>query len=182
MRLWLTPTQTNILVQQAVDDAPRETCGLLAGLGERVQEIVPLPNSAVDPLHHYRLNDQAYSTALFRLQAKNLTVVGFYHSHPKGDPIPSVEDIQDAHYPDTPYLIIGLRNGESRLAAWRIRYGQVVPVEIYVGEEAPPPEEGTLSMAQKRAIILSAIIVFVFMIILSLSLLPPAPMIVTPVP
>jgi proteasome lid subunit RPN8/RPN11 len=182
MRLWLTPEQTNILVQYAAEATPREVCGLLAGMGERVVEIVALPNTAGEPLHHYRMDDAAYSRAMFQLQKRQLTVIGFYHSHPSSEPIPSSKDIRQAHYPDTPFLIVGLHGQQARLAAWNIRYGQVSPVEIYVGLEAPPPDEDLLSPAQKTAIILSAIIAFVFLIVLSLSLLPPAPIIVTPHP
>jgi proteasome lid subunit RPN8/RPN11 len=182
MRLWLTPEQTTTLVQYAREVAPHEACGLLAGRGEQVHEVISLPNSAAEPLHHYRIEDAAYSRTLFQLQKQRLSVIGFYHSHPESDPIPSSDDIRQAHYPDTPFLIVGLHQRESQLAAWNIHYGQVTPVEIYVGLQAPPPEEEPLSRTQKTAIILSAIIAFVFMILLSLSLLPPAPIIVTPFP
>lgn len=182
MRLWLTPEQTSQLARYAQTAAPDEACGLLAGTGEQIREVVSLPNIAPTPRYHYRIDDEAYSKTLFRLQKSGMTVIGFYHSHPTGDPIPSTEDIRQALYPDTPYLIIGLRQGEPRMAAWRIRYGEVIPVEVYVGSEAPPAEEGKLTTAQKTAILLSAIIAFVFMIILSLSLLPPAPIIPKPFP
>ncbi len=182
LRLWLKPTQIQELVRSAQKAYPQEACGLLVGIGEEVREVIALPNIARNPEHHYRMDDRAYGNAIFQVQKRVLSVIGFYHSHPNSDPIPSQEDIRDANYPETPYLIIGLRHPDSELAAWQIRYGQVTPVEIHVSTEAPAPQTEPLSQAQKRAIILSAIIAFAFMIILSLSLLPPAPIIITPVP
>jgi proteasome lid subunit RPN8/RPN11 len=182
MRLWMTPEQTHQLVEYARAERPAEACGLLVGSGEQVHEIIPLRNIAQNPAHHYRIDDEAYGRAFFQAQKRGLAVIAFYHSHPTGDPMPSDEDIRQAYYPDIPYVIIGLRQGRTRLAAWQMRCGQVNPVEVIINLEAPPPAEAPLSRAQKTAIILSAIIVFAFMIILSLSLLPPAPIIVTPVP
>ncbi|MFN8560671.1 MAG: hypothetical protein U0703_03335 [Anaerolineae bacterium] len=69
-----------------------------------------------------------------------------------------------------------MKGGEARLSAWSMRYGQVTPVTVHVGDEQPP-ETRTLSTAQKIAILVSAVIALILMIVLSLSLLPPAPII-----
>lgn len=74
-------------------------------------------------------------------------------------------------------MIAGLRNGEARLAAWSIKREQVKPIKLIVSAEKPVIEATQLSIVQKRAIIASAIIAFIFMLVLSLSLLPPAPII-----
>jgi [CysO sulfur-carrier protein]-S-L-cysteine hydrolase len=179
MRLWMTPTQAEMIARQAFDHRLEEVCGIIAGVGEQVREIIPIQNAASDPAHFFRLDDRSFTQALFDIERAGLSLIGIYHSHPNGDPIPSQTDIQQANYPDTAYLIVGLWNGEPRLAAWQIRPGEVDRIELHVSTQAPPPQQ-KLSKAEKTAIILAALIAFAFMLILSLSLLPPAPIIVTP--
>lgn len=179
MRLWLTHEQIHQLVELAAAGAPREVCGLLAGDSERVTRIMPLPNAAADPQRSYHIDDQALTQTLFQLQRDKLRLHAFFHSHPVGQPIPSETDKRQATYPDIPYLIIGLYP-EPQLAAWLLRRTEATPVEIHVGDHRPLPIPAPLSAAEKRAIVLAALIAFLFVIALSLALLPPAPIIVTP--
>ncbi len=174
--MWLTPEQAQTIVAHARSEAPREACGIIAGQKDRAVEIIPIPNTAAEPLHTYYMDERRLVETLASLSARHLDLVGFYHSHPHSDPIPSPTDIKQAAYPDTPYLIIGLKGMEARLAAWTMRFGQVSEVPLHVGTDAPPPTSA-LSNAQKIAILLSALIAFILVIVLSLSLLPPAPQI-----
>lgn len=171
--LWLTEAQARAIVDHALAEAPREACGILAGTGNRVIEILPIANIAVDPHSTYYMDERQFTNTLLTLEARGLSLLGFYHSHPTGDPIPSHIDVHHATYPDTPYMIVGLR-GQPRIAAWRMSYGQVTPVPLYVGWNPPQPHP-VMTTAQKVAIMLSALIAVTLMIMLSLSLLPPAP-------
>jgi proteasome lid subunit RPN8/RPN11 len=181
--LWLTNAQSESIVQHALRDTPHEACGILAGSRERVERIIPVANVAPDPQHHFRLDDQALANWLFTLPREGLSIVGFYHSHPNGHPIPSQTDIQQAAYPDLMWLIVGLKGGQPRLAAWHIHMGEVMPVDIHIGNQPPEMDNRqTLSPAQKVAIVLSMLIAFIFMLVLSLSLLPPAPIVVNGTP
>jgi [CysO sulfur-carrier protein]-S-L-cysteine hydrolase len=179
MRLWMTPTQAEMIARQALDHRLEEVCGIIAGIGEQAQRIIPIENAASDPTHFFQLDERSFTQAMFDIERAGLSLIGIYHSHPNSDPIPSQTDIQQANYPDTAYLIVGLRHGEPRLAAWQIRPGEVNRIDIHISMQAPSPQQ-TLSKAEKTAIILAALIAFAFMLILSLSLLPPAPIIVTP--
>ncbi|MCB9451700.1 MAG: M67 family metallopeptidase [Anaerolineaceae bacterium] len=175
-RLWLPSALAQVLVQHARAAAPQEACGIIAGQGEQAQRVIPVANSATDPTHFYRMDDRELTQVLFTLEQEHLTLLGFYHSHPAGDPIPSPTDIREAHYLRTPYLIVGLRHAEPRLAAWEINHGDVLPVELVVGDTPPPPiENHTLSPAQRMAVIVSLILAFMVVIAISLALLPPAP-------
>ncbi|MEO8608999.1 MAG: M67 family metallopeptidase [Chloroflexota bacterium] len=182
MRLWLTPTQAESIGRFALDGRPEEVCGIIGGIGERAKQIVSIENSSPDPQRHFRLDDQAFAKAMFELEHNGLSLIGIYHSHPNGNPIPSQEDIQQSNYPSTACVIVGLRDGEPRLAAWEILPGRVNTVDLHVGINAPEPADSELSNAQKTAIILAAIIAVAFLLIVSISLLPPAPVIVTPLP
>ncbi len=168
------------MVDHAQDEYPHEACGVIGGVDDKALTIVPLSNISPEPQHHYHIDDTGLTTTLFDLQNKGWSLIGFYHSHPTGDPIPSPTDIQQATYPNTPYVIIGLRQRDDpSIAAWEMTYGKVTPVELNIGTLQPNPSDAVrgLSSAQRVAIILGAAVAFIFMIILSVTLLPPAPII-----
>jgi proteasome lid subunit RPN8/RPN11 len=177
--LWLTYAQIRVVCEIAQADAPHETCGLIGGVEIngvlRAVEIVATPNTALDPRHHYSVDGSALVQTMMDFEAKGLSLVGIYHSHPFGEPSPSQEDVRTAYYPDTPYLIVGVKpNHNPSLAAWNFHHGEVDRVELHIGDDPPAPPD-VLSSAQKVAILMSALIAIAFMILLSLSLLPPAP-------
>lgn len=174
-RLWLPEGLARQIIQHAQTEQPREVCGIIGGSGEQARMVIPTANTANDPLREYRIDDQALAASMRMIDKSSLSLIGFYHSHPDSDPIPSPTDIAQATYPQTIYLIVGLGGREPKLAAWEMNYGQVVPVEVYVSNQSPVIYEDPLSNAQKTAIVLSALIAFVFMLLLSVTLLPPAP-------
>jgi proteasome lid subunit RPN8/RPN11 len=175
--LWLQPSQADQLVEQAQADLPREICGLIGGLRlgsiDQAVEIIPVPNSAHDPERTYRMDERALAAALTGLEKRGLTLVGIYHSHPQGDPVPSRQDIREAAYPDTAYLIIGMKSDVPRLAAWTINYGAVEHIELHISNT--PPSQIASSRAASAAVLIAGLIGFIFLIMVSLSLLPPAP-------
>lgn len=178
MNLWLSEDQARTIIRHALDASPREACGLIAGIGSRAERIIPIPNHAADPLHFFGMEQAALVRAMFDIQRAGLALIGIYHSHPRGNAIPSLTDIQRCAYPDTAYLIVGLGRKHPELAAWNIRNGSVERIELYIGLYPPPESDGPpLTQAQKTAIIVGAVVAFAFMIVLSLSLLPPAPII-----
>lgn len=175
MTLWLTDEQAQAIVHHVRGELPQEACGLLAGRAGRIERIIPAANAATDPLRYYKIDDKALVQAMFEIERSGLTLAGIYHSHPNSDPIPSQTDIAQAAYPDVVYLIVGLRAGTPRLSGWYIRRHEVEPVRLHIGASPPEQQPSTLSKSHKAAILISMIVAFVFMIVLSLSLLPPAP-------
>jgi len=177
MHLWLKPALAQEIVGYAREAQPNECCGVIFGTGETAVQIISIPNIASEPKYNYHMDENALAKALYQAEHSQLEVIGFYHSHPRTEPIPSPVDTRLANYPDVAYVIVGLKNGEAHLAAWSIKRDQVMPIELVVSANKPIIENKQLSIVQKRAIIASAIIAFIFMLVLSLSLLPPAPII-----
>jgi proteasome lid subunit RPN8/RPN11 len=183
MRLWLTEAQVHTIVQHATADSPREACGIIAGSGEQAQRVIALENAASDPLHFYQMDNVEFEQAVRACRNDGLSLIGIYHSHPRGEPILSPTDIEQAPPLAVAHVLIGLRHSQPRLAAWSIHHHQVERVDVHVGNEPPTwVDDLPLSRAQKAAIITSAIIAFILVLIISLSLLPPAPIIVTATP
>jgi proteasome lid subunit RPN8/RPN11 len=177
MHLWLKPALAQEIVTFAREAQPNECCGVILGTGEAAVQIISIPNIASEPKYNYHMDEKALAKVLYQAEHTQLEVIGFYHSHPRTEPIPSPTDTRLANYPDVAYVIVGLQNGEAYLAAWSIKRNQVRPIKLVVSEDKPALETTPLSIVQKRAIIASAIIAFIFMLVLSLSLLPPAPII-----
>lgn len=183
MPLFLTRTQARQMSDHARRERPREACGLIAGDGDKVRVILPLNNVHADPARHFSPAPADLLAALKRFDAQGLTLLGIYHSHPKGDPIPSAEDVREArqHYPHIAHLIVGLRGGEARLSAWHISAWGVEQVAL-VFAKRHHEREPALSNAQQRAVILMTVLVVLVMLALSVALLPPAPDLPLPTP
>ena len=79
-------------------ESPLEACGLLAGAGNRVEEVLSLINAAHSPVR-FRIKPQAQYDAFHWMEANGLDLVGIYHSHPDGPDTVSVSDIAESAYP-----------------------------------------------------------------------------------
>ena len=83
------------LLAEAASAAPAECCGLLLG-GESIAEARPAANVAADPLRHFEIDPQALISAHRAARAGWAKVLGYYHSHPSGHPVPSATDCDHA--------------------------------------------------------------------------------------
>jgi desampylase len=83
------------LIAEAAKAAPAESCGLLLG-GERIVEARPAANVAADPLRHFEIDPAALIAAHRAAREGGLPIIGYYHSHPTGHPVPSATDCEHA--------------------------------------------------------------------------------------
>lgn len=174
--IYLDETQLKTLTRHAAEGKPNEVCGLLAGVGAQVKQIIPIPNISEYPEVRYYMNPSQLVKHLASLEEQGLSLVGFYHSHPAGEPIPSTTDIEQANYPGTAHVIIGLKHDNPVIAAWHINQGRVDRIPIHTDAYASDKlDDGDLSRARKIAILSSIVITAVLLVMLSLYLLPPAP-------
>ena len=120
-------TALDLVLAQARRHAPLECCGLLLGTAHQVEEAYPARN-ALASRTRYRVEPADHFAALRRARDVGLAVVGAYHSHPAGAPIPSPRDVREANDPDLLHLIVGLPEGALR--AYRLAEGNFHPVEL----------------------------------------------------
>lgn len=83
------------MVAESASAAPAECCGLLLG-GETIERAVPAANVAADPLRHFEIDPQALISAHRAARGGGPRVLGYYHSHPSGHPVPSATDCAHA--------------------------------------------------------------------------------------
>ncbi|WP_145046051.1 Mov34/MPN/PAD-1 family protein [Paenibacillus xylanexedens] len=85
-------------VEQEISDymfhsLPQEACGVVLGEaaagGIRISRFQPIRNVAPDPLHHFQLEQAEWIRYIFQ----EPTLIGIFHSHPRTEPLPSLEDI-----------------------------------------------------------------------------------------
>lgn len=114
---------------------PYECCGVLVGCrsgsGQTdVLDVWLVRNMAVDRRRRFRIAPEDLISAQRRARSRGLRVVGYFHSHPEGRPIPSDLDV-DLAWPELSYLIFEVQQGRSRGArCWRVEEGRAIKEKI----------------------------------------------------
>jgi proteasome lid subunit RPN8/RPN11 len=102
------------LVAEAARAAPAECCGLLLGDGAIV-EARPAANVAEDRLRHFEIDPAALIAAHRAARHGGLPIMGYYHSHPTGHPVPSATDCEHSGGDGSIWAIIA----DGVVAFWR---------------------------------------------------------------
>ena len=103
------------LVAAAARAAPAECCGLLLGRAGRISEARAATNVAADPLHRFEIDPAALLAAHRAARSGGPELLGYYHSHPAGHPVPSATDCEHASGDQRAWAIVA--GGE--VAFWR---------------------------------------------------------------
>ncbi|MDB5663367.1 MAG: hypothetical protein JWN59_1705 [Sphingomonas bacterium] len=116
------------IVALAAERPDEEVCGLLFGNPARILSAEPTPNVSARPADSFEIAPQALFAAIRAERAGGPRLIGHYHSHPRGRPVPSARDAAAAE-PGRLWLIVG--GGEARL--WLAEYAgrfTAVPLDI----------------------------------------------------
>ena len=116
------------LLDEAARAAPNECCGLLLGCKGRVTEARPAANVAGDQLRRFEIDPAALLTAHKQARSGGPELLGYYHSHPEGHPVPSATDCDHASGDARAWAIIA--RGEVRF--WRDGEGGFQQMEVEV--------------------------------------------------
>ena len=85
------------MLKHVSKESPLEACGLLAGVHDTVEAVLPVQNAAHSPVR-FRMDSQEQYNAFEWIETNGLNLVGIYHSHPKGPLGVSASDIAEAAY------------------------------------------------------------------------------------
>ena len=97
------------LLEEAAAVHPLECCGLLLGGHiNRVDRVQPVRNLAADPHQAFELDPLALIAAFKAQRSGGPCVIGYYHSHPNGNPGPSVRDRAEAPHDGLVWGIIAM--------------------------------------------------------------------------
>ena len=120
-----------IMVHAQVEN-PRECCGVLLGRGTEIVDVVATRNLA-QKATEFVIDPQGHIGALRDARRRGLEVVGFYHSHPHTDAVPSPLDLAEASYRDCVYLIASLACDPGEIRLFQYECDRYVEVSLTVG-------------------------------------------------
>ena len=92
MRIVISSTLVRGIVSHAAAEHPREACGLLLGRPGSIEEAVAATNIAEDPESAFEIDPALLLRIHREARGAALQLLGWYHSHPAGEPSPSVVD------------------------------------------------------------------------------------------
>ncbi|RZK02358.1 MAG: M67 family peptidase [Novosphingobium sp.] len=115
MVLLVTSDVIATLVAEAARAAPEECCGLLLGREGRIEGAIPAANVAADRQRHFEIDPAALFAAHRAARAGGPELIGYFHSHPSGHPVPSATDCEHASGDDRAWAIVA----EGTVAFWR---------------------------------------------------------------
>jgi len=119
------------------DCLPDEACGLLAGRlragsyepDGRVERVY-LTTNADASARVYSVESRELMRALRDANARELELVGVFHSHTHTEAWPSPTDVRTASDPNWIYVIVSLKDGDPVLRGFRIVDGNISEVPV----------------------------------------------------
>ena len=149
MRVWLRPTVAQAILERARQAWPHEICGFLWGQRQPglmvITDHIPMPNASPDP-RRFLIDPAAHIALLRRLRedGQEDSLLGPYHSHPSGDPRPSVYDRPAAAGELWLIAALGQPHHRGRIRTWWSHSDHFVPAFLRLTEQ---PEYDRKSLA-----------------------------------
>jgi len=128
MEVEVTSAVLATLRDEAKKAGEEECCGLLLGCGERIEIARVAANVAADRRLHFEIDPLALLGAHKAARAGGPRVLGYYHSHPKGHPVPSATDCEHSTGDSRIWAIIAA----GEVAFWRDSGNGFVPLALRV--------------------------------------------------
>ena len=128
MSIEVTREVIEALHEAACAAHPREACGILLGAGGSITQAHETRNVHPAPQTHFEIDPQALIDAHRAARAGGAAVIGYFHSHPAGDPAPSATDRAMAAGDGSVWAI--LAGGEATF--WRDDPGGFQPLSYAV--------------------------------------------------
>jgi proteasome lid subunit RPN8/RPN11 len=128
IKIWLDADCAEKILTHGVETYPHECCGALFGRDgaegrpREILEVFPLVNQRDDsPQNRFSVSTRDVIAAEREADARGLSVVGWYHSHPDHPAKPSEFDREHA-WPWYSYIIVSVEKGVARdMRSWQLR-------------------------------------------------------------
>jgi [CysO sulfur-carrier protein]-S-L-cysteine hydrolase len=113
-------------------NAPLESCGLLAGKNEHVDQVLFVRNQAQSPAR-FVMDPYEQLSAFDWIESNGLDLLGIFHSHPAGPETASATDIAEAAY-EVVYLIWSRNQEHWKVRGFWIENGSATEVPLQIVE------------------------------------------------
>lgn len=127
MPVVLSASLQKTIFTQMENTFPNEGGGFLLGSTNPdqtvVQDVIQVENvfETAEQYHRYAMTPQNWANMEDEADARGLTLIGYYHSHPNAPAIPSEFD-RDHALPNFLYIITSVQDGKAvDMRAWRLR-------------------------------------------------------------
>ncbi len=131
MKIRITNSVYNGMVEHAQKETPIEACGYLAGKEGVINQYYAMKNIDNSP-EHFSFDPVEQFGVLNKTRADDLVIMANYHSHPATPSRPSEEDIKLAYDPNIFYLIVSLAEDKPAINAFKIVDGLVEKIQVIV--------------------------------------------------
>jgi proteasome lid subunit RPN8/RPN11 len=141
----LSPTASQAIATHAASVYPREACGVLIGYAADgfITRVVPCSNCVppTERTHRFEIHPRTVINLrrALRHAGTGEAIVGFYHSHPDTEAVPSRTDLPFLRlWPETVWLISRVnRGGPEAPRAWWLDTGAAAPRELAIEHGEP---------------------------------------------
>ena len=113
-------------------NAPLESCGLLAGKNDRVEKVILVRNQAQSAVR-FVMDPYDQLNAFDWIESNQLDLLGIFHSHPAGPDTASATDIAEAAY-EVVHLIWSRNQGHWEVRGFWIENGKTTEVPLQIVE------------------------------------------------
>ena len=148
-RAWIQSEPLRTILGDPDRSAGREGCGVLLGrrspLEVRIEGAIVLPNEHPEPTRGFRIDPEEVLRATRDGRAGGARIVGYWHAHPVGPPVPSQADLEGmgeaACVATAPlvFLVVGAGAGRTPVVrAWRRGDEGVQELPLGMARGAPP--------------------------------------------
>jgi proteasome lid subunit RPN8/RPN11 len=117
----------NVIREEGEKAYPNECCGFVLGRlrqdgGRKAEALIPIDNAreAEEQYHRFNIEPEDFLKAEKEARARDLDIIGFYHSHPDHPARPSDYDREQA-LPFYSYLIVTVEGGRAgTISCWEL--------------------------------------------------------------
>jgi proteasome lid subunit RPN8/RPN11 len=129
--LEINQEQYRFMRDHVESERPYESCGLIAGSGNKALKVVSINNILKSPVR-FRMHPQEQIQAFNEFEAQGWELLAIYHSHPDGPAQPSPTDLAEAYYPEALTMIWSRLSGAWLYRAFRLVGGRFQEVAVVV--------------------------------------------------
>lgn len=129
-RLLINDSSLHNMIKHASDQAPLETCGLLAGKGNRVEKVLLVTNQAQSPVR-FVMSPKEQLDAFKWIESNDLELLGIFHSHPTGLETVSATDIAEVAY-EVVHIILSQKSDRWKARGFWIEKDQAREVTLQI--------------------------------------------------
>jgi proteasome lid subunit RPN8/RPN11 len=117
------------MVAHAVQDAPNECCGIIAGKDGTATKLFRATNAEASP-YRYSVDPKDLLRIFHECEDNDWSFLVIYHSHTASEAYPSATDVRLAFWPEARYVLISLAQETPVVRAFRIEEGVVTEEQI----------------------------------------------------